>query len=179
MTHFEVFGLAPRIDLDVEALEKKHRELALKLHPDRTRGDAGQRRAALEQTTALNDAFKVLKDRVKRAFYLLKLHGVDLDREDLGAQKDMPLQFLEQVIELREALAETRQAKDVARAQAMGKGVDAQRHEALELAMSALRALEKNPKDPQALQTASHQLGRVRYFTRFLEEVALIEEEEA
>ena len=76
----------------------------------------------MEQTTALNEAYKTLKDPVRRAFYLLKLHGVDLDREDAGAQKDMPLEFLEEVMELREALDEAIAAKDLPRAQAMARG---------------------------------------------------------
>src|SRR4051794_6410518 len=72
-THFAVFALAPSPDLDVAALEKQYRELSLKLHPDRfARADAHERRLSLEQTTALNDAFKTLKDPVRRAFYLLK-----------------------------------------------------------------------------------------------------------
>ena len=62
-----------------------YRELSLQLHPDRfAQADAQERRLSLEQTTALNEAYKTLKDPVRRAFYLLKLHGVDLDREDAG-----------------------------------------------------------------------------------------------
>ncbi len=70
MTHFELFGLAPSVDVDVAALEAKHRALALEHHPDR-QADPKLRRAAADTTASLNEALKVLRDPVKRAFYLL------------------------------------------------------------------------------------------------------------
>lgn len=180
-THFDVFGLKRAYDVDVPALEKHYRELSLQLHPDRVaQADARERLKALEGTTALNEAFKTLKDPVRRAFYLLKLHGVDLDREDAGAQKDMPLEFLEEVMELREALDAAMEKKDLERARAMAGDVEGKRKVALGEAAGALRALEGGAggDDSQALvRKASHALGRVRYFTRFLEQVDAFEEE--
>lgn len=178
-THFEVFGLPPSVDVDVPALEKQFRELSLKLHPDRfAQASAKERRLSLERTTALNDAYKTLKDPVKRGFYLLRLGGIDLDREDAGAQKDMPLEFLEEVMELREALDGARAAKDVAAAQKMGEAVTQRLRQATEAAFAALRQVYGPEAEGGAtLREASHQLGRVRYFQRFLDEVSAIEEE--
>ncbi len=176
-THFDVFGLPRSHALDVGSLEKQFRELSLKLHPDRfAQAEPKERRLSLEHTTALNDALRTLKDPARRAFYLLKLHGVDLDREDAGAQKDMPLEFLEEVMELREELSEARAAKDVQKARKMADGVTKRRASALEAALASLGRLEAGP-DAAALKNASHELARVRYFTRFLEEVDAIEEE--
>ncbi len=177
-TLFEVFGLSPTVDIDVASLEKAHRELSLKLHPDRfAHAEPRERRLSLEQTTALNEAMRVLKDPIRRAFYVLKLNGVDLEREDSAAQRQMPMDFLEEVMTLREELDEARQAKDLPRAQAMAANVEKQKRSALEQAQGALRALLEDEKNADALTKASHALGRVRYFTRFLDEVAAIEEE--
>ena len=178
MTHFELFGLPPSFPIDLAALEKQYRALSLQCHPDRVArdADARERRLALERTTALNDAFQVLKDPVRRAFYLLKLAGVDLDREDLGTQKDMPLEFLEEVIDRREALSEAKAAKDLTRVRALAEAVAAEQDKALALGVESLAALQGAPGDAASLKNASHQLGRVRYFTRFLEEVEQIEE---
>jgi molecular chaperone HscB len=169
MTHFQVFGLSPAPDLDVAALEQKHRALSLELHPDRQAGkDAKARLAALEQTTRLNDAFKVLKDPVKRAVYLLKLKGVDLEREGEG-RVQLPMEFLQDILERREALDEARAKKDEAKVRAMAKEIADLARQCLATAQDALR------KDD--LATAAAQLGRVRYFGRFLEEVDAFEEE--
>jgi molecular chaperone HscB len=177
-SHFAVFGLPPSHDVEVSALERQYRELSLKLHPDRfAQAESRERRLSLEQTTALNDAYKTLKDATRRAFYLLTLHGVELEREDSAAQKNMPLEFLEEVMELREALDEAMGARDEARVQKMGQDVGARRSVALREAVESLRTLEKTPGDEAQLKKASHALGRVRYFTRFLEQVEAFEEE--
>lgn len=181
-TLFDVFAMPPAYDVDIPALEKQFRELSLRLHPDRfAQADARERRLSLEQSTTLNEAYRTLKDPSRRAFYLLKLHGVDLDREDAGAQRDMPLEFLEEVMELREELEGAMHAKDLTRAQAMAVDVTARQREALHQAADALRALQKQPPDSkeeqELVKKASHAMGRVRYFTRFLEQVEEFEEE--
>ena len=177
-SHFALFGLPPSPDVELAALERQYRELSLRLHPDRfAQAEARERRLSLEHTTALNEAYKTLKDATKRAFYLLKLHGVDLEREDAGAQKDMPLEFLEEVMELREALDGAMKAKDEGRVQGMARDVEARRSAALQEAVQTLRALEKGPADEAMVKKASHALGRVRYFTRFLDQVDAFEEE--
>lgn len=170
MNHFEVFGLSPTLELDVKALEQKLRELSLAHHPDRVAtADARTRLAALEKTTALNDAFKVLKDPVRRAFYVLKLKGVDLDSEAAAAKAAMPLEFLEEVMERREQLEALKARKDVTRARAMADEIEQAKSTAFQRAKAALAGDD--------VTEAAHQLGRVRYFTRFVEEVEALEEE--
>ena len=80
------------------------------MHPDRFAhaGDA-ERRASLQWTTRVNEAYRTLKDPVQRGKHLLELHGIDVAFETNTA---MPPEFLMQQMELREALDE---AKDAAR----------------------------------------------------------------
>ena len=170
MTHFELFNLAPSVDLDVGALEAQHRKLAMEAHPDRvTGGDAHTRRLAAERSAALNDAVKVLKDPVRRAFYVLELKGVKLDSDQAAAKVKMPMDFLEEIMEQREALEAVKATRKLEAAQAMAVQIGASRTRTLELAQDALR------RDDVA--TATTALGRVRYYTRFLEEVDAFEEE--
>ena len=177
-TLFDAFALAPAIDVDVAGLEKRFHELSLKLHPDRVgAADAKLRRYSLEQTTALNEAYKTLKDPVRRAFYLLKLQGQDLDREDAGVQKGMPLEFLEEVMDLREKLEDLKSRADLEGARAMATEVEARKRAALEEGRAQLQQRLEHPDDAQALSAAAHALARVRYFSRFLDEVERMEEE--
>ena len=111
--HFELFGLAPAFAVEGEALERSYREIQSRVHPDRFAhaGDA-ERRASLQWTTRVNEAFQVLKNPVTRAKHLLELHGVDVAFETNTA---MPPEFLMQQMELREALEEATERKDSSR----------------------------------------------------------------
>ncbi len=108
--HFELFGLAPAYALDTDALERSYRDIQSKVHPDRfaQAGDA-ERRASLQWTTRVNEAYRVLKDPVQRASHLLELHGVDVAFETNTA---MPPEFLVQQMELRETLEEAAGTKN-------------------------------------------------------------------
>jgi molecular chaperone HscB len=90
-------------------LERAYREIQSRVHPDRfaNAGDA-ERRASLQWTTRVNEAFQTLKSPVKRASHLLALHGIDVAFETNTA---MPADFLMQQMELREALDQAKDAK--------------------------------------------------------------------
>jgi molecular chaperone HscB len=107
-SHFELFGLDPAFALDVGRLESAYRDIQSKVHPDRyaQAGDA-ERRASMQMTTRVNEAYRTLKNPVQRAKYLLELHGVDVGFETNTA---MPPEFLMEQMELREALESARDA---------------------------------------------------------------------
>jgi molecular chaperone HscB len=87
-------------------LDKAYRDIQSQVHPDRFAhaGDA-ERRASLQWTTRVNEAYRTLKDPVQRAKHLLELQGVDVAFETNTA---MPPDFLMQQMELREALEEAK-----------------------------------------------------------------------
>ena len=105
-SHFELFGLPAAFSIDEAMLEKAYRQIQSQVHPDRFAhaGDA-ERRASLQWTTRVNEAFHALKNPVKRARHLLELQGVDVAFETNTA---MPPDFLMQQMELREKLEEAK-----------------------------------------------------------------------
>jgi molecular chaperone HscB len=119
--HFELFGLAPAFALEGEALERSYREIQSKVHPDRFAhaGDA-ERRASLQWTTRVNEAYRTLKDPVQRARHLLELQGVDVAFETNTA---MPPEFLMQQMELRESLEDATAKKDSSRLDLLRKNL--------------------------------------------------------
>jgi molecular chaperone HscB len=106
--HFELFGLAPAFALDLARLDAAYRDIQAEVHPDRFAhaGDA-ERRASMQMTTQVNEAYRTLKSPVQRAKYLLELNGVDVGFETNTA---MPPEFLMEQMELRERLEEARDA---------------------------------------------------------------------
>lgn len=109
-SHFALFGLTPAFSIDQERLEKAYREIQSRVHPDRfARSGDAERRASLQWTTRVNEAYRALRSPVQRASHILALHGVDVAFETNTA---MPQQFLMQQMELREALEAAIAAKD-------------------------------------------------------------------
>jgi molecular chaperone HscB len=108
--HFELFGLEPGYALEPERLDQAYREIQAKIHPDRFAhaGDA-ERRASMQWTTRVNEAYRTLKSPVERGRYLLELKGIDVAFETNTA---MPAEFLGRQLELREALEAAEARKD-------------------------------------------------------------------
>jgi molecular chaperone HscB len=101
-SHFELFDLDPAYAIDTAALDQSYRDLQALVHPDRyaSAGDA-ERRASMQLTTRVNEAYRALKDPVQRAKYILELNGVDVAFE---TNTQMPTDFLMQQLEMREEL---------------------------------------------------------------------------
>ena len=121
--HFDLFGLQPAFAVDEERLERAYREIQSRVHPDRFAhaGDA-ERRASLQWTTRVNEAYRALKNPVQRASHILELQGVDVAFETNTA---MPPDFLMQQMALREALEDAAGAKNLGGLDALQKRIDA------------------------------------------------------
>jgi molecular chaperone HscB len=104
--YFEFFELPRQLALDVKDLEKRFYALSRKLHPDLfSRKSAREQEYSLDASAVLNDAYRVLKDPVSRALYVLKQEGLDVGEQ---GTKDVPPELLEEVFELNMALEELR-----------------------------------------------------------------------
>jgi len=110
--HYALFGLPRRFVVDTAELERLYHELQARVHPDKFAhaGDA-DKRLAMQWATQANEAYLTLKSPLKRAQYLLHLAGHDAQIERNTA---MPTDFLVEQMEWREAVAEAREAADVA-----------------------------------------------------------------
>jgi molecular chaperone HscB len=106
LDYFEFFDLPKNLAIDAKDLEKRFYSLSRKHHPDlHSRKSAQERNAAEEATALLNDAYRVLRDPIARAGYLLKLEGFDVGEQ---TTKDVPPELLEEVFELNMAMEELR-----------------------------------------------------------------------
>ncbi len=75
--YFELLGLSAAFDLDPAALEKAYFTEQRKYHPDRfATKPSAEKHAAMQRSVDINNAYNTLKDPLKRAQYLLGLHGI-------------------------------------------------------------------------------------------------------
>lgn len=164
MNHFERLGQPCQHALDRDALEQAYLERAAAAHPDKVaQDDSSAKRAAMEASAAINEAYRTLRDPVKRAEYLVKLGGRDLDSSDpaAGAPR-MPQSFLIEMIEQRERVADAR-AQGADALDELRDDVDGQHDAALARAVAAIG-------DDDTEAAARHLVVR-RYLQRLLDEI--------
>ena len=118
--YFTFFGLPRKLNLDTAKLEREFYDLSRRLHPDLfARADGQEQEWSLQQSSQLNDAYRTLKDPIKRTQYLLRLEGVELEEQSKSATEKaretgevkkqvVPPDLLEEVFELNMQLEELR-----------------------------------------------------------------------
>ncbi|ABK45550.1 co-chaperone Hsc20 [Magnetococcus marinus MC-1] len=170
---FEFLGLPPSYGVDPQALEAACLRLQQQFHPDKfaTQADTA-RRYAMEYATRLNEAKQILSAPLQRAIYLLEQLGGTASHASGGGQDPM---FLMEVMELRERLEELD-----AESETVWDKLEALKHEVTALAEEEIAALSsgfaKQDGDPEWWVVLARHIDRLRYHTKFLEEVDRFEE---
>jgi molecular chaperone HscB len=174
MDAFDVLGLAPALDLDAAAIEQRYRDLQRALHPDKfVNASSSERRESLSRAVSVNEAYRLLKDELKRAELLFaRLTGAKADDHQASADPEL----LMEVMDLREELALARKRRDGARGQALRADVR-DREQAAREALHAAYGLLALGANPEAHEKAVHALGRLRYYRRFQDEAAALEDD--
>jgi len=106
---FSLFALTRNFKLDQQSLDEAYRAMQSQVHPDRfVSASAQAQRISMQKAALANEAYATLKSPLKRAAYLLALHGHDLAAESNTA---MPTDFLMAQMAWREQVAEARAAQ--------------------------------------------------------------------
>lgn len=176
-THFDVFELPPSYALDPQDLERRYRERSRVWHPDRfSRAPASERTAVLQRATDLNEAYRTLRSDARRAEYLLKLQGVDVNQESPGTMPALDPEFLASVLELREELMEARVGGDRQRLTAIDQQVRGELAALKQKLVEGFGRLETG--DRGALPGLVQAVLTQRYYQRFLDDITAYEEEQ-
>ena len=161
---FAVLGLPRAFDVDLRSAEKAHRELSRALHPDKyASAGASERREALGKAADVNEAWRIVRDPVRRAESLFLLAGVEVG--ETKEPKPDP-ELLMEVLEKREALADAKAARDLDKVRALESEIEG-REKKIENTLAQARAFDA------ALVV---KLGELRFYRRFLEEASAVAE---
>ena len=111
MDFFSFLSLPRKLNLDMADFEQRYRALSRQFHPDYFYNAApAERRASLEKSSYLNDAYRTLRNPISRVDYLLKLEGLAPQGPE-QASKQVPAGLLEEVFALNEELDEVREQR--------------------------------------------------------------------
>jgi molecular chaperone HscB len=106
---FGFLGLARKLKIDAADLEQRYRALSRQCHPDYFyNAPPAERRASLERSSYLNDAYRTLKNPVSRLEYLLKLER-PMERDGPTTPSHA---LLEEVFALNEELDAIREERE-------------------------------------------------------------------
>ncbi len=110
--YFSFLGLSRKLNIDAADLEQRFRTLSRQFHPDYFyNAPPTQKRASLERSSYLNDAYRTLRQPIARIEYLLKLEGLAVSNP-AEAAKQVPPALLEEVFALNEELDEIRELRE-------------------------------------------------------------------
>jgi molecular chaperone HscB len=156
---FELWGLETRFEQDPSLIDARWKALQAEVHPDRfvTQGRAAQS-LAMQWSVRVNEAYRRLKDPLKRAAYLCELRGYPVQSD---AHPQMPRDFLMQQMAWREALEESQTV--TARVQ-LKEDIQASREQAF---ISLAYFLDDHPDAGQAVQW----LCRLMFLDRLLQDL--------
>ena len=102
LNHFQKFNLETEFQIDLSGLEKRYLQLQQQFHPDTS---ADQTEAEIN-SILINQAYKILKNPIKRAAYLLFLQGINVDSEECIVKPSYENLVL--VMEIREEILENK-----------------------------------------------------------------------
>ena len=160
--HFDLFQMPARFAIDVAQLDTAYREMQSRVHPDKfAAGSDAEKRVAMQWATRANEAYKTLKNPLRRAAYLCEMHGVDLGVESNTA---MPPAFLMQQMEWREALEDARSERDMTQLEALEHSLNEVRREVIARIGALL--------DQSHFEEAGHRVRELMFIEKFGEEVA-------
>ena len=156
---FELFGLPERFAQDSAAIDTRWKELQREVHPDKfaAQGAAAQR-VAMQWSVRVNEAYKRLRDPLRRAAYLCEHRGAPINAESNTA---MPGEFLVQQMAWREALED-------AKAEGALEHVSAELETARADTLSRIETLLDRTDDAAA---AARQVRALMFIERFAHDV--------
>lgn len=154
-TDFELFGLPEQFAQDRAAIDARWKELQREAHPDKfaAQGQAAQR-VATQWSVRINEAYRRLKDPLKRASYLCELRGFPIDAENNTA---MPTDFLMEQMAWREALEEASSEIEL----------EALNHELNRSRKQALQRIEQLLDEKNDAKAAAQQVRGLMFIERF------------
>jgi molecular chaperone HscB len=108
--YYRFFSLPKTLAIDDEVLQNTFYQMSRLLHPDRYgRRPERERNYSLEATAILNDGYRILKDPVRRAEYVLRENGFVVGEQ---RSNEVPPELLEEVFELNMMLDELKSGDD-------------------------------------------------------------------
>ena len=106
--YFRFMGLQRKLNIDLTELERRYYELSKRFHPDYYQNQSGfERLVSRDKSSLLNEAYATLKDPMRRAEYMMRLEGINIEKNNTHLSPD----FIAEVFGLQEKIEEFESVK--------------------------------------------------------------------
>jgi len=155
--------------IDIQKIRQRFRDLQRVVHPDRyVNATEHEQRLAMQGAAYINEAFETLKDPLRRAQYLLRLHGVDFNPD---TETTTDTNFLMEQLELREELSEIpRQADPLSAASLFMDRVSTMFNRLI-----SSMAIDFEMPDGQQLEVAREKVRKMQFLKKLHTEAEIVE----
>ncbi|XP_047418602.1 iron-sulfur cluster co-chaperone protein HscB isoform X1 [Sciurus carolinensis] len=158
--YFSLMDCNRSFRVDTTKLQNRFQQLQRLVHPDFfSQRSQTEKDFSEKHSTIVNDAYKTLLAPLSRGLYLLKLHGVEIPE---GTDYEMESQFLMEIMEINEKLAE---AQSEAAVKEIESTVQAKQKECTD---NVSRAFEQDD-----FEKAKEILTKMKYFSNVEEKIKL------
>ena len=166
MNHFELFGIPLGFEIDQSLLKRKYYELSKQFHPDKfTLHSEEEQVHALQKSTELNKAYRVLKDKQSRIKYILEYLGVEFNE----GNEQVSQEFLMEMVDINETLMELKFDPDIEKQKETLHSINAIKTSLSdEIALVAQKLDFNNPSEEQLVQIKDYYL-KSQYLKRLVQ----------
>ena len=162
---FDLLGVAPSFEIDLQSLKQRVRRRIASLHPDRFTDPVEIDRVTRE-SARVNAAWKLLEDEELRANLLLVRFGGSAPEAD----RSLPPEFLQEMLSTRLELEEAIESSDSEEIARLGEWALSMKNELRERVRQGLADLQQGTGDADAVRL---DLNVWRYIQRMRDELAL------
>ena len=167
--YFELFGMSVGYVIDIQKIRQRYRDLQRVVHPDRyVNATEHEQRLAMQGSVYINEAFETLQDPLRRAQYLLRLHGLDFDPD---TETTTDTGFLMEQLELREELSEIPRQADPLRAASLFM----ERVSTMFNRLISSMAIDFEMPDEKQLQVAREKVRKMQFLKKLHTEAETVE----
>lgn len=152
--YFSLFDQAETYDIDQQKLDKLYKNYQRLVHPDKFYRSSKEEKIFSDKvTTCVNEGYKTLSDPIKRGEYFL-------DIKNIKFSKDVPPDFLIDVLDLHEQIDGTKDTSELVK---LFQQIQKRIKDENIILMDCLRIVDGQVKDPKGAGTS---LSKMRYLQR-------------
>ena len=164
---FALFDLPVAFQVDSALLNERYLTLQKSLHPDNfSAASAQEQRLAIQKSSEINDALRILKDPITRADSIIAINTGEAENPEEKSNND--IDFLMQQMEWRETLENIENRKDTDELTAFTQEINQIRHAILSELSTAL--------DAQQWDIARAITDKLRFIKKLQAEIERVEE---